>query len=155
MHDKHRARRVCNGLKAFAHAPSDDSGTSTVQLVMIMPFLMALLMFVVFCGRMVETRLRLDAAASAAARSASLARSPSAATAAARATAQAMLGGGGASCPSFTVSADTSGFKPGGTVTVSIICHASAAGLTGIFVPGRVSVRSKAVSSIDPYRSAS
>jgi len=48
-----------------------DAGSSTVELAILTPLLVGLLLFVVFCGRLVSAQLDLDAAAHGAARAAS------------------------------------------------------------------------------------
>lgn len=129
-----------------------DQGSVTAQTVFAVPLLIAVLMFVVVCGRLVETQLRVDTAAEDAARTASLARSSQDAQKAARSAVAGDLGGGGASCSAYAVSIDTSGFRPGGAVRVSVRCSASLSGLSGLGLPGTVDVTSHAASPIDFYR---
>ncbi|GAA1990459.1 TadE/TadG family type IV pilus assembly protein [Catenulispora subtropica] len=124
----------------------------TAQTVFAVPLLIVVLLFVVLCGRLVETRLRVDSAAQDAARAASLARTSQDAQTAGRKAAAEQLGHGGSSCARYTVSVDTSNFRPGGGVRVSVSCAASMEGLVGLGVPGTVSVNGHAVSPIDPYR---
>ena len=50
-----------------------ESGTSTLELVALVPLLAALMLFVVFCGRVTVTRLNVQQAARDAARAASIA----------------------------------------------------------------------------------
>lgn len=129
-----------------------DDGSVTAQTVFAIPLLIMVLLFVVLCGRLVETRQRVDSAAQDAARAASLARTSQEALKAARRAATDDLGRGGSSCAGFTVNVDTRGFRPGGGVRVSVRCTASMQGLIGLGVPGSVSVNSRAVSPIDQYR---
>ena len=129
-----------------------DLGSVTAQTVFAVPLLITVLMFVVVCGRLVETRLRVDSAAEDAARAASLARSSQDAQTAARSAVAGDLGGGGSSCSTYTVSIDTANFRPGGGVRVSVRCSASMSGLSGLGLPGAVGVTSHAASPIDLYR---
>lgn len=129
-----------------------DDGSVTAQTVFAVPLLIAVLLFVVLCGQLVETRLRVDSAAEDAARAASLSRTSQDAQKAARSAAAEQLGHGGLSCASYTVTVDTTAFRPGGRVRVSVKCAASTKGLIGLGVPGSVSVNGHAVSPIDQYR---
>jgi len=129
-----------------------DDGSVTAQTVFAVPLLIAVLLFVVLCGRLVETRQRVDSAAQDAARAASLARTSQEAQKDGRKAAADDLGRGGSSCAGYTVSVDTSNFRPGGAVRVSVRCATSMQGLIGLGVPGTVSVNGHAVSPIDQYR---
>lgn len=129
-----------------------DQGSVTAQTVFAVPLFISVLMFVVVCGRLVETQLRVDSAAEDAARAASLARSSQDAQKAARSAVADDLGGGGLSCSAYTVGIDTSDFRPGGGVRVSVRCSASMSGLSGLGLPGVVGVTSHAASPIDFYR---
>lgn len=124
----------------------------TVQTVFAVPVLISVLLFVVLCGRLVETRLRVDSAAQDAARAASLARSSQDAQKAARSAAAGDLGTGGSNCRTYTMSVDITDFRPGGAVRVSVRCAAQMSGLTGLGLPGVVGVASHAASPIDQYR---
>jgi Flp pilus assembly protein TadG len=129
-----------------------DDGSVTVQTVFAIPVLISVLLFVVLCGRLVETRLRVDSAAQDAARAASLARSSHEAQNAARSAVAGDLGRGGLNCSTYTVSVDITDFRPGGAVRVSVRCAALMSGLTGLGLPGVVGVASHAASPIDQYR---
>ncbi|WP_049871906.1 TadE/TadG family type IV pilus assembly protein [Catenulispora acidiphila] len=124
----------------------------TVQTVFAVPVLISVLLFVVVCGRLVETRLRVDSAAQDAARAASLARSSQDAQTVARGAVAGDLGGGGPNCGTYTVTTDTTDFRPGGSVRVSVRCAATMSGLSGLGLPGVVGVNSHAASPIDQYR---
>jgi Flp pilus assembly protein TadG len=119
------------------------------------PLLALVLLFVVFCGSLVQARMMVDDTAYSAARAASLSRTAAEARAAAQATALAALTGRGGSCASFDIVTDTSRFVPGGTVAVSITCHESVAVLSGSILPGHVGITSRSASAIDRYRSTS
>src|SRR2546423_11805789 len=94
-----------------------DAGASTVEVPILTPLLVGLLLFVVFCGRLVSAQLDLDAAAHGAARAASISRTVSGATADARRTALDTLAARGVTCRQPTITVDTGGPRPrrGGT----------------------------------------
>src|SRR5581483_11663985 len=85
-------------------AATNDAGSSTAEAALLAPLLIAVLLFVVLCGRLVSAQMDLDAAASAAARAASLARSDGAARAEADRTARDTLTARGVTCQQVTVS---------------------------------------------------
>ena len=75
-----------------------DAGSATVEFVILAPLLVALVLFVALCGRLVTAQLDLDAAAHGAARAASIDRTVPAATADARQTALDTLAARGVTC---------------------------------------------------------
>jgi Flp pilus assembly protein TadG len=130
-----------------------DAGSAAVELTLLAPLLILLLLFVVACGRLVQTRLRLDDAAHAAARSASLARDAAAAVRTANTTARAALSPTGATCSAVTVTTDTSHFIPGGQVRVTVTCRTDLADLSGLRLPGSTTQTVSFTSAIDTFRS--
>jgi Flp pilus assembly protein TadG len=129
-----------------------DAGSSTVELAILAPLLVALLLFVVFCGRLVTAQLDLDAAAHGAARAASIARAVPAATADARRTALKTLAARGVTCGQPEVRVVTDGLRPGGVVTVTVSCHVPLSDLALIAVPGTRVVTATSSSPIDVWR---
>lgn len=129
-----------------------DDGSSTVELVLLAPLLVGLLLFVVLCGRLVSVQLDVDAAAHDAARAASIARTVPAATSAARQAAMATLAGRNRVCASPTITVDTGGLRPGGVVTVTVVCQVPLADLALVNVGGSRAVSSTASSPLDVYR---
>jgi Flp pilus assembly protein TadG len=123
-----------------------------VELVLVTPLLVLLLLLVVAAGRLAQARLEADSAAAQAARAASLARTPAAATADATAAAASALASQHLTCGGLTVSTGTSGFRPGGQVTVQVRCTVSLAGLTLLHVPGTQTLTSQATAPIDVFR---
>src|SRR5207302_1678275 len=103
---------------------------------LLTPVLILLLLFVVFCGRVADTRMRINDAAHQAARAASLARSTSAAQADGRSTAALALSGAGVTCRSLSVTVDTAGLRPGSTVTATVTCTVGLSDLALLGVPG-------------------
>lgn len=80
------APSACGRIRALRR---DERGSTAAELTLLTPLLILLLLFVVFCGRLADTKLRINDVAHQAARAATLARTPSQATANAQATASA------------------------------------------------------------------
>ncbi|GLZ30873.1 membrane protein [Lentzea sp. NBRC 105346] len=133
----------------------DETGSAAAELTLLTPLLILLLLFVVFCGRLADTKLRMNDVAHQAARAATLARTPSQATANAQATASAALASAGITCQSLSVSTDTQGLKPGSTVTVTISCNVGLADMTSLGVPGSRTLESSFSSPVDVWRGTS
>lgn len=133
----------------------DERGSATTELTLLTPLLILLLLFVVLCGRLADTKLRINDAAHQASRAATLARTPAQATAAAQATASAALASAGITCQSLSLSADTQGLKPGSTVTVTVSCTVGLDDLTALGVPGSRTFESSFASPVDVWRGTS
>lgn len=132
----------------------DDRGSATAEMALLTPLLVVMLLFVVFCGRVAASKLRLDDAAHQAARAASLARTLTAAHDDARATAQAALADAGITCQSLAVTVTTSGLRPGSTVTVDVRCTVGLSDLALLGVPGSTTLSASFASPVDTYRTA-
>ncbi|NKQ58802.1 pilus assembly protein TadE [Amycolatopsis sp. K13G38] len=130
----------------------NERGSAAAELTLLTPLLILLLLFVVFCGRLADTKLRINDVAHQAARAATLARTPSQATANAQATASAALASAGITCQSLSVSTDTQGLKPGSTVTVTVSCSVGFGDLTSLGVPGSRTFQSSFSSPVDVWR---
>ncbi|MCE7011725.1 pilus assembly protein [Kibdelosporangium philippinense] len=133
----------------------DEGGSAAAELTLLTPLLILLLLFVVLCGRLADTKLRINDVAHQAARAATLARTPSQATANAQSTASAALASAGITCQSLTVSTDTQGLKPGSTVTVTVSCSVGLGDLTMLGVPGSRTFESSFSSPVDVWRGTS
>ncbi len=129
-----------------------EAGSAAVELTLLAPLLILLLLLVVAAGRQVQARLLVDAAARQAARAATAARSPVQAARAADSTARAAVAGHPAACQTVTVTLDTGGFTPGGTVTVTVSCTVGLSDLTGLGLPGTTTITGRAASPLDLYR---
>ena len=129
-------------------------GAVSLELVLITPLFLLLVDFAVFGGRLSESQARVDDAAHAGARAASLQRTIGSATAAADATVADTLGSGGASCSTYRASLNTSDFRAGGSVTVTVDCDVQLSDLTWLPLPGTRSVSGSFVSPVDTYRSS-
>jgi len=141
-----RLRRLC---------AAGDAGSSTAEAALLTPLLVAVLLLVVLCGRLVTAKMDLQAAASAAARSASIARSDAAARAEADRTARETLAGRGVTCQQASVTVTTGGLRPGGAVTVTVACTVPLADLALLAVPGSRTVQATATSPVDVWRGVS
>ncbi|MFF4257938.1 TadE/TadG family type IV pilus assembly protein [Streptomyces sp. NPDC001663] len=130
-----------------------DSGLATVELVLVVAVPVLMLAFLVLCGRITESRLRVEDAAHQAARAASTARSADAAKDRARTTAAALLGEGGVGCRSVGVEVEGA-VQPGETVTAVITCRVELSDLAVLRVPGTAIIRESFAAPIDVYRGA-
>lgn len=131
----------------------NDRGSVTVETAVVAPALVALLLLVVFAGRVAQADGDVRRAASEAARAASLEGSPEAATTAATETALANLSASGVACAELQTHVDTDAFHPGGTVGVTVRCTASMADVSLLGVPGQRTFEARSVEVIDRYRS--
>lgn len=129
----------------------DDEGSASIELILGTPLVILLLLFVVFAGRVVHARMITEDVAHQAARSASLQRNANAARAAVDTTIAATASG--STCKEVEATTDTARFGPGGSVTVTVTCHADLAGLSLLALPGTTSISAAATSPIDPWRS--
>jgi Flp pilus assembly protein TadG len=130
-----------------------DQGSVAVELAVLAPAFIFLLLLVVYAGRVSAAETDITRAASAASRAASLRQHPTDATRDAQTTAAANLAASGVACADLATDVDTADFSPGGTVTVTVTCHASMADLALLGLPGTRTFTATAVEVIDRYRS--
>lgn len=130
----------------------DENGSATAELTLLTPLLILMLLFIVFCGRLSDTRLRLEDAAHQAARAASLARSTTTAQISAQSTAQSALASAGVTCRTIDVAVNTAGLQPGSTVTATVTCVVGLSDLTMLGVPGATTLSASFSSPVDVYR---
>lgn len=133
------------------HQPPEQ-GSVAVEMAVLAPALVALLLLVVFAGRVAQAEAEVRRAASASARAASLRQSAADAEEAARGSAAANLATSGVTCASLETAVDTSGFAPGGTVAVTLRCTASMADVSLLGVPGRRVFEARSVEVVDRHR---
>lgn len=127
-----------------------DRGSITSELaVFVVPCLILVAMFIVFCGRAASVSIDVHAVAAAAARSAADAPTAGAARTAASRAANAMASGSRFSC---AITTDTGRFRRGGSVTVRAACVLPMAELGIPGVGGTKTVRASATEPIDIYR---
>jgi len=128
-----------------------DAGTTTIELVILAPVILALLCFVVGLGRIADTRGQLTGAVRDAARAASLQPTRAAAQTAAARTAAADLAGAGIDCEGLAVSVATAALTPGGSLSVQLACTTDLSGLVLAGLPGYATLHASAVVPLDRY----
>ena len=70
-------------------------------------------------------------------------------------TATSALAGQGVTCGDLSVSVDTAGFVPGGSVAVTVSCSVGLADLVGLRLPSTETLSGTAVEPLDLYRGLS
>ncbi|MDT4993075.1 MAG: hypothetical protein QOH97_2967 [Actinoplanes sp.] len=127
-----------------------DCGSVTVELaVFVVPFLILLALFMVFCGRAASAAIDAHAVASAAARAAAAAANPATARTAATRAARAMASGSKFAC---TATTDTRQFRRGGSVTVQVACVMRLDDLGVPSIGATKTATASATEPIDTYR---
>lgn len=133
-----------------------DRGSTTLELVVLVPGLLLVIGLLVVGGRMAVAHTAVQSASSDAARSASLARSAGQAQAEAGAAAQTALAADGLQCSQTSVLVDTSGFTvPVGepaAVTATVSCTVRLSDLVLPGLGGDRAVRASTTSPLDTYR---
>jgi len=122
--------------------------------VLITPLFLLLLDVAVLGGRLTESQSRVDGAAHAGARAASLQRTVTGADAAANEVVAKTLGQSDASCQTYQVGVDTSAFRAGGSVAVTVDCDVLLRDLSWLPLPGTRTVSCSFVSAVDTYRAS-
>jgi len=141
-------RRICDRASRL----SGDAGFSTLELVVITPFLLAFVLLVVGFGRVTHGRQLVQQAAAAAARAASVANTPGQAAADATQEASDTLAQAGISCQSMHPTVDMSQFYAGGQVKVTITCVTNLSNLTVVGFPGHKTLTASATVPLEQYR---
>ena len=135
----------------MARFRKDERGSATVELVLSVGVLLLMLWFMVYCGRLSDSRLRIEDAAHQAARAATLDRNLVTATTDAHSAAASALGDAGVTCEDLAV--ETAGtMQPGSTVTVTIYCTVGLHDLALLHVPGQTVITATFSSVVDVYR---
>lgn len=137
-------------MRSGGTASRDRGAADALALVLIAPAVIGLALLVVSLGRSVESRSSTQAAAEAAAQAAALERSPSAARAAAQRVVDEMLTDPDR-CGTPQLSVDTSDFRAGGAVAVTVTCSAGDRGVEVVQQGARV-FTVRATARIDPFR---
>jgi Flp pilus assembly protein TadG len=132
-----------------------DAGSVTTEMVIITPVAIALLCLMALVGRTATARERVDEAARDAARSASLERDPTSAQQAARTSAETSLDANRMRCGATTVDVDTTAFRAGGQVKVTVRCDIALSDLGLIGLSGTRTVASTSVSVVDTFKAIS
>ena len=130
----------------------DDAGLMALEMAILAPLAIVMLLSVVAFGRVTQGRATVDQAAAAAARAASLARSPGQAGVDGAQAATDTLTGAGLSCTDSRVDVDTRAFRPGGQVTVSVVCTVDLSTLALTGLPGSLTLHASTTSPIETLR---
>jgi Flp pilus assembly protein TadG len=133
-------------------ATRDRGAAEALGLVLIAPVAIGLALLVVSLGRGVDARAQVRTAAESAAQAAALERDPVSAVRAARSVTAAMLTDVDA-CARPEVLVDTSRFRPGGEVAVTVVCTVGDRGIE-VVQSGAREERATAYATIDPFRAA-
>ena len=141
-------RSACHPLGSS----SDERGSIAVEVAVVAPAFVFLMLLVVFAGKVAEANGNVERAASEAARAASLRQHPGDAETDARNAAEQNLSRSGTACTTLDTAVDTSDFRAGGTVTVTVTCQASMADVALLGVPGTRTFTARAVEVVDTYR---
>jgi Flp pilus assembly protein TadG len=154
LHDRDPGRRgsVLRNPARSLRLRLEDRGAAAIEAAIVAPFLVALMLLVVFAGRVSEADGSVRRAASEAARAASLRQDPADAVRAAEDTVAANLATVGVDCDPLTVEVDTADFAAGGTVGVTVTCRTSMGDVTLLGIPARQTFRVHEVEVIDRYR---
>lgn len=129
-------------------------GSTTLELVVLTPVVLALIDLAVLGGRLTDSQSQVDGAAASASRAASMDRTPGPAVADATSTALSTLSQQHVTCMTPLVQVDTSAFHPGGWVAVTVTCDASLNDLGWLPVPATRALSSRSVSAIDVYEAS-
>jgi Flp pilus assembly protein TadG len=129
-----------------------EQGNAVLEAVIAAPAIIFLLVVLIGAARIANAHQVVGDAAGDAARAASAARSIPAATAAAQQAATTSMSGRGLSCSPMSVSVDTSDWRPGGAVGVTVSCTAQLGDLAVPVLGGNRTVTARAASVIDLYR---
>jgi hypothetical protein len=119
---------------------------------LLTPALFALLLFVVFCGRLADLRLRVDDATHQAVRAATMARSSGQASAEAQSIGRAALRQAGVTCRDLAVATQLGSLRPGQPITVTVTCHIGLSDLALLGIPGSTTATSTATAVVDRWR---
>src|SRR5579872_3576509 len=157
IRDKGRKRRApIPGRRRHRRPPRDttDSGSMTVELVVLAPVVVAFLLFTLALGRYTSAREQVAGGTSAAAEAAAVAPSLSQARAAAVAAASPALQSLH-SCRNPSIQVVAGNFAPGAEIRVVVSCRVDYADLLVPGMPGSTTVTSVEDAVIDPYRAVS
>jgi hypothetical protein len=122
------------------------------ELVVVAPVFACFLLAFVLGGQLLLIRQQVGDMARTAAQAASDARSPLGASYSASVTDSATALGDGLHCSQLHTTTNTSGFRAGGTVTVTVQCGAMLPSLRLLGLPSTIPLSVSATAPIEPYR---
>lgn len=129
-----------------------EAGSVAVETAIVAPALVALLLLVVFAGRVSQAEAEVRRAASEGARAASLEYFEDAARSAAEDRVAANLRANDVACAELTTEVDTTALAPGGQVSVTVRCVSDMADIALLGVPGRRTFVARSIEVVDRYR---
>jgi Flp pilus assembly protein TadG len=148
-----RRRATTVGAGPRQRGAASDAGSVSLEMALLyIPLMVLAALVVVMCVRIASAASDVNSAAAAAARQASIARSTSGAVSGGRDGAGATLDARRIPCQPRTVSVDTSAMAPGGSVAVSVSCRVSLSDLSGLGLPGTITLRSTSRQVVDTFR---
>jgi Flp pilus assembly protein TadG len=131
-----------------------DSGSADVLgLVLIFPAMLGLTVLVLWLGRQVDTSAQVQAASDAATQAAARQRDPRAATSAATSVAWMMLDEVEACRGGADVVVDTSAWRAGGSVTVTVSCTPATSDLRLVAPADARPITGTSTATLDSFRS--
>lgn len=130
-----------------------DRGSMAVEVVILVPVLIAVMMMVVAFGRYVDTRGQVEAVARDAVRAASFERDAASAHLVAQAIADATVPDS-TTCQPVELRGQSGPllFAPGEIITVALTCEVSFQGLGGIGLPGSLPISGESSAPLDELR---
>lgn len=135
-----------------ADGAGDRRGVLSLEFALVVVGVLGALMLLAAAWRLGQTRGEMRDVAAEAARAASLRQQPHAAAEAAEQIARASLEQRSVRCSEFSVAADVSALRPGGSVAVGIRCVTRLEDLTLLRMPGSVTLEATAVEVVDRRR---
>ena len=129
-----------------------DSGASTVEMVILVSVLVAIMVLIVGLGRWSYSKERVQQAATAASRAASLGTSTDDASQRADNAAEAALSSAGLACTDMDVQTSSGGFVAGGQVTVTVTCTVNLSDSVMAGLPGSSLVTATSTVPLENYR---
>jgi Flp pilus assembly protein TadG len=129
-----------------------ERGSVALELALAVPIIVFALVLASLAWRLTTADGDVRRAAGEAARAGSLALTSAGAAQAARQSAEATLAGRGVTCRQLAVDVDTSDFRAGGTVTVSVACTVDTSDITLLRIGGDRTLTGRAVEVIDTRR---
>ena len=139
-------------MRNHRRATQHERGSASVELVLLTPVLVSLLLLTVALGRLASVNGTVSTAARDAARSAANARTTGDARNSATLLAHSLLNSNDAGCDSPSVLVDTSDWRPGGSVAVTVRCPVPLTDVAGFGIGGTRTVDARFVEPLDRWK---
>jgi Flp pilus assembly protein TadG len=131
----------------------DDTGSLTVELVVLTPVVLLVVLLSLVFGRLAEARQQVVEASRAGAEAAAVLPTVGTAQWVGSINSVINLIGRTHTCANVSISIDTSHFVPGGYVTAHVTCVVLLSDIGFPGLPGSTTVTASATAPLDPYRS--